>query len=314
MNTPSTGGRIPDEEARAIWRRAAQLQAEAERRVEERVRQLPARSSRELEGEGLDPDDVRIAAEEAGIAPEFVQIALAEARASSERSSPVARWDMLGARLFLASTRPTIEVATTVPGSLDVVAAASLQVFAGHPCLLQAGEVADFPSSSGRVIVFNVPQFDWSATANPAFVEKASMIGLRQLHVAIRPLPEDASRCEVVVAGDLRPGMRKRWRWSAASYAGAGVAGGAAGIGVAGSAVAGALLALPAVVGAAAFSGAAVAVWAASYRYYRGQVQEALRQSLQLIPATARTMAANQGLRNVTERGLSPPPREALPG
>ena len=301
---PPSGDRSPDEAARAIWRRAAHLQAEAERRLEERTRQIPVRHAGESsEGEGLRPDEVRLAAEEAGIAPEFVQIALAEAAAATDRELQETRWDLLGAKLFLGSTRRSIEVTAVVPGNLDTVSAASLQVFAGHPCLLQTGEVAEI-ASSGRVLVFNVPKYDWSATANPPFVEKASMIGLRQLHVAIKPLPEDPSRCEVVVAGDLRPGMRMRWRWSAATSVTASVAGGAAGAGLAGSLMGGAILALPALLGAAAVGGAAAAVWATAYRYYRSQVEEALTQSLHLLPTTARAIAAHQGRRDPARREL----------
>src|SRR5690606_10551495 len=114
-------------------------------------------------------------------APEFVQIAIAEAAAAPERALLATRWDLRGAKLFLGSTRRNIEVAAIVPGHLDTVAAASLQVFSGHPCLLQAGEVAEI-GSTGRVLVFNVPAYDWGASANPPFVEKASMIGLSQLH------------------------------------------------------------------------------------------------------------------------------------
>src|SRR5690606_24367892 len=71
------------------------------------------------------------------------------------------------------------------------------------------GEVAELPGSAGRVIVFNVPKYDWSATANPPFVEKASIIGLRQLHVAVRPVDGDPAECEVVVAGDLHAGCER---------------------------------------------------------------------------------------------------------
>ena len=185
--------------------------------------QIPSKTWTDpLGNTGLHPDDVRAAGEEAGISPEFVQTALAEAAASNAPSSPVARSDVLGAKLFLGATRHTIEATATVQGSVDVVSASALQVFSGHPCLLQAGEVAELPSWSGRVIVFNVPKFDWSATANPPFVEKASMIGLKQLHLAVRPLPDESPACEVVVAGDLHPGMRSRWRWSAATSVGAG--------------------------------------------------------------------------------------------
>lgn len=311
----SSDDRIPDEAARAIWRRAAQLQAAAERRVEERARRLPVQHAGEPpESDGLHPDHVRIAAEEAGIAAEFVRIAMAEAAASPGPVSSETRWDLLGARYFLGSPRRTIEVTAVVPGDLDTVSAAVLQVFSGHPCLLQAGEVAEIPSSSGRVIVFNVPRYDWSVSANLPFVEKAFVIGLRQLHVAIRPLPDERSGCEVVVAGDLRPGMRGRWRWSAAASVGAGAAGGAWGAGLAGSVVAGAILAVPALLGAAALGGAAVAAWATAYRYYRSQVEGALEQSLQLLPATARAIpvhrdgrdAARRDLPSARERGPSP--------
>lgn len=306
---PPSGDRIPDEAARAIWGRAAHLQAEAERRLEERTRRLAGQQDDPpSDGDGLRPDQVRLAAEEAGIAPEFVQIALAEAAAATDRVSPATRGDLLGARYFLGSTRHSIEVTAVVPGSVDTVSAATLQVFSGHPCLLQTGEVAEI-ASSGRVLVFNVPKYDWGATANPPFVEKASMIGLRQLHVAIQPLPEDPSRCEVVVAGDLRPGMRGRWRWSAATSVGAGAVGGAAGAGLAASVMAGALLALPALVGAAAVGGAAVAAWAASYRFYRNQVEAALQQSVQLLPTTARAIAAHQGGRDPLARGALPSAR-----
>ncbi len=299
---PPSDDRIPDEAARAIWRRAAHLQAEAERRQEERSRQIPGPESvGAWQGDGLRPEEIRLAAEEAGIAPEFVQIALAEAAAAPDHRSSATRWDLLGARFFLGSTRSSLEFSAVVPGHLDTVAAASLQLFSGHPCLLQTGEVAEI-ASSGRVLIFNVPSYDWSASANPPFVEKASAIGLRQLHVAIRPLPDDASRCEVVVAGDLRPRKRPRWRWSAATSVRASAAGGAFGVGVGSTMLAGALLALPALAGAAAISGAAVAVWAAGYRYYRGQVEEALKHSLQLLPTTVRAIAANQGGREAARR------------
>lgn len=296
--------RISEEGARAIWRRAAQLQAEAERRMEENLRRVPSGAGAVPLGDGLHPEDVRAAGEEAGISPEFVQIALAEAAASDTPSTPTARGDGLGARLFLGVTRHTLEATANVQGSVDTVSAAVLQVFSGHPCLLQAGEVADLPSWSGRVIVFNVPKYDWSATANPPFLEKASMIGLKQIHVAVRPLALEAPSCEVVAAGDLHPGMRSRWRWSAATSVGASAAGGVAGVGLAGSVIAGGLLILPALLGAAAVGGAAVGAWALSYHYYRSKVEESLKQSLQLLPAAARAVAATKGERVPDQRDL----------
>lgn len=98
----SNHDRISEEAAQAIWRRAAQLQAEAERRLDEQRRRVaPKRLTSSPPGDGLHPDDVRTAAEEAGISPEFVQIALAEASAAGEISSAMARRDLLGAKIFL---------------------------------------------------------------------------------------------------------------------------------------------------------------------------------------------------------------------
>src|SRR5690606_20484057 len=106
---------ISEEAARALWRRAAQLQAGAERRMEEGFRRLPDRSTGYDDAvDGLHPDEVRAAAEEAGISPEFVQIALAEASASGgSASAPISRRDRLGARLFLGARRDSIEVSST---------------------------------------------------------------------------------------------------------------------------------------------------------------------------------------------------------
>jgi hypothetical protein len=287
--------RISEEAARSIWRRAAQLQAEAERRLEESHR-LPAATRRDVSRtDGLHVDDVRAAGEEAGISPEFVQIAIAEASAAGGPSSVMSRSDILGARLFLGATKHTIEASATVQGSVDSVASAVLQVFAGHPCLLQAGEVAELPSWSGRVIVFNVPKYDWGATANPPFVEKAAAIGLKQLHVAVRPLPGETATCEVIVAGDLQPGMRKYWRWSAATSVGGTAAGGAAGLGLAATAVTGALLIAPAVLGAAVISGASIGAWVLGYRYYRSAVEESLKDALRLLPAAVRAASSSRG-------------------
>ena len=293
---PKNSDRISEEAARSVWRRAAQLQAEAERRLEETLALPVASTSGVSDTDGLHTDDVRAAAEEAGISPEFVQIALAEASASPAPSSIMSRSDALGARLFLGATQPTIGATATVQGSMALVSAAVLQVFSGHPCLLQAGEVAELPSWSGRVIVFNVPKYDWSATSNLPFVEKAAAIGLKQLHVAVRPLAGEPASCEVVVAGDLQPGLRKYWRWSAATSVGATAAGGAAGVGIAAaSAVAGALLIVPGVLGAAVLSGASVGAWALGYRSYRGAVEQSLRESLELLPAAVRAISATRG-------------------
>ena len=66
-----TSGRIPEEQARELWRRAAELQAAEQQRNE---RLLPA----ERATGGLSLEQVAAAAEGAGIDPDYVRVALAE--------------------------------------------------------------------------------------------------------------------------------------------------------------------------------------------------------------------------------------------
>ena len=292
--TMSPPDRLSEEAARWVWRRAAQLQAEAERRWEESHRLPSPTAADDLGSDGLPPEEVRAAAEEAGISPEFVQIALAEAASATRPTAQMGQRDLLGARVFLGTTQRSIEVATRVQGGVEVVSAAVLQSFSGHPCLLHAEEVVDLPQAAGRVIVFKVPKFDWGATANPPFVEKAAAIGLKQLHVAVRPLQGEEASCEVVVAADLEPGLRKHWRWSAASSLGAAAAGGAAGVGLAATMVAGAILIVPGIVGGLLLSGASLGFWGVGHRLYRQAVEESLKESLQRLPAAIRADAATR--------------------
>ncbi len=65
---------INDEQARALWQRAAELQAAAE---QQRERQLPARTDGDKTG-GLTLAQIAQAAEGAGIDPDFVRVAVAE--------------------------------------------------------------------------------------------------------------------------------------------------------------------------------------------------------------------------------------------
>src|SRR5690606_29566470 len=104
-----------------------------------------------------------------GISAEFVQIALAEAATSGRPALATTRVDALGSKVFLGATCRTIDATATVRGGVDVVSAATLQVFCGHPCLLQAGEVAELPSSRRRRRVpSRRTEYPRNATRRPA--------------------------------------------------------------------------------------------------------------------------------------------------
>lgn len=77
--------RISEEQARRLWERAAQIQAEAARREEERAKEDASKGAPDRllpgdvdEGEGYSLTHVRQAAIEVGIQPEFLDLALGE--------------------------------------------------------------------------------------------------------------------------------------------------------------------------------------------------------------------------------------------
>ena len=109
-------------EARALWHRAAELQAEAARRLEERSRQLAPRGhpSDTAEVEGYRLADVRAAAEEAGISSEFVDHALVEAHNRTLVEGAQARPSAMAAR-FLGQPPLTLEVSRVIHAPAEEV-------------------------------------------------------------------------------------------------------------------------------------------------------------------------------------------------
>ena len=98
--------RFTADNAAAVWRRAAQLQAEAAQRLEERSRELSAAATPDDDAHELTLSDLRAAASDVGIAPEFVALAVAEVGADPAGALPD------GAQEFEAA-RAASAVATT---------------------------------------------------------------------------------------------------------------------------------------------------------------------------------------------------------
>lgn len=283
---------IPEDRAQAIWRRAARLQAEAERRMEERARALAAADETDpVPGDGFRADDVEAVAVEAGISPEFVRIAMAEVTASDEAVPPLPAWEERAATRFLGTTERSIELARTVPATVERTVDLALRVLTGHPCLLQLRDVVDLPSLPGRAVVFDVPKYDWSSDSNPAFVTNAAVLGLRRVRLTVRALSGERAACEVVLSADLERGVRSNWRYGALTTAATATAGAGGGAVVAASlALPGALVALPALAGFALLGGLTAAVWGPTYRHYRRWLGGALEESLRALEASARAV------------------------
>ena len=192
--------RLSEEMAARLWQRAAELQAEAARRSET----TPAEAEMPDEDTaGYALAHVRQAAEEAGIAGEFVDVALAEVAAGvavGEQQDSVL--DKVALRL-LESPPEFLEVRRAIAASVEDVYRAMQVVFPATPYNLTLRDIQG-DVLHGGVLVFDVPAV--TALRYTRFEYDMSYPGIRQLMASIQRV-DDASS-EVVVWGSLRPGRR----------------------------------------------------------------------------------------------------------
>lgn len=254
----------PDDAAAAIWRRAAELQAEAEIASERarttRTDPLPPES-----GGGLTRAEVEAVAAEAGIAPEHVRAALSEyhlGQVAPRDGRPAERW--------------TTEARRAIHASLEECRAAVLEVCTERPYLMTLADLRE--EQDGTVLVFTLPSLGTTLGGGPF---EGGIYGrtAERIAVSVRPAPFEAGTCEVHVRSDVPQGTRQGigligGLWGFASI-GWGAIGGAV-VGAKAIALAGAVLALPAVVGAVA--GGALAHQ--GYRWMAGRTADAGRQAL----------------------------------
>lgn len=285
------GETLSPDHAAAVWRRAAQLQAEAAQRLDERSRALAVRG----EAADADPHDftleeVRAAALEAGIAPEFVALAVAETGAEPEAAlSPAG--DRAATRVLGVSQR-TLEVARTFDRPAAQVYEAMQRIFPGHPWYLALRDSAGDPLAGG-VLVFDLPAYVLGSTQS-SFAYHAATIDVKQIQVMLRPVPgRGGEASEIIVNVGLVRSVRRNLKASGwlSGVLGTVGAGSGVGIGVA-AGVAGAALALPAVAGAAVLGGATALGYRAAYRYSLRKLKEELGRMLQGVDAHARTAGA----------------------
>lgn len=267
---------VSEAEARAIWQRAAELQAEAATRIHTRYRREAPDPAATPAG-GYRFRDVEQAAVEAGIGAEFVALAAAErhdqvsvvAAQTSDREERV--WTR-----FLGTDQRSISVSGEVPGSPREVLELIGQVFPEHPYQLQLRDTIGGHPLDGGVMVFDVSKFTaaqggWGPGGMSMFLYRMAAIVLTQLNVTLKSSSQ--GRTEVRCYGDLRPGLRKNWQYDKGIASVAGVLGAGSGLSI-GLAALGlsALAAAPAVLGAAALGGGAL-------RWYRWLYRRAVRQA-----------------------------------
>jgi hypothetical protein len=273
---------LSEDQAHALWRRAAQLQAEAADRREDRTRLLAAGDA--AADADIHVSDVEQAGQEAGIAPEFIRLARAETIADgSKPMSP--RWER-AADLLVGTDRRVIEITRTFAAPPHRVLETVGRVFPANPYYLNLIETLGEPAAGG-VMIFDITRRSEGATS---FSWDMLIADIKQLLFMIRPSAERENATDAVLVASLNYARRLNLGLgsvlTALASSGGAAAGAAIGTGVLGL---GALAVLPA---AAAFGGVGalcVAGWRPMYRWGLGRGTRALEGLMRAIDLRLRT-------------------------
>lgn len=303
---------ISSDAAAQVWRRAAELQAEAAARLEVRMRSAnETRALAPVDGQTraiasgpagnsdaapMPTDayrlrDVEAAAVEAGISQRFVALALDELRAQEPGVSlaPTVspRTERL-ARRVLGTAQRTLSVSRTFhspPRDVLPVLGHALQ---SVPWMLELRDTLGGHPLDGGVLVFDFPgmgsnmMYKWTWTRYGLYA--------KQVRVTLAPVPGNARACEVTMTVDLRQGYFANLV-GAGLMSGIGSAGGAAlgaVIGKAALALSGLAILGPAVGVAAVVGVAGIAITGPMYRWEIRAAAEELDQALAAIAASMR--------------------------
>lgn len=293
---------LSEAEARRLWQRAAELQAEAARLVELRAGEEGVRggdAAPRREGDGYALTHVRAAAVEAGIGEGFVEAALAEIRAQravgelgGEPRRPISRW-VLGNPEASVSARRIVRAAPR-----DVLTAMEA-VLPHEPYRLTLRDRMGDPAQGG-VLVFDIEGASITGAAEKGFTGDASFADLRQVLFTLAPQPGDPPATAITVNAPVA------WAWrlnaglsllltgvgGAMGFAAAGAAASAM-VGLLGPVGAGAMAAL----GGAGAGSAALSGLRALHRYGTSRGERALVGMLAAVAA-----------RTEGGWGIAPPP------
>ena len=289
---PST---ISADQASALWRRAAQLQAEASARLERDLTDPRVRLRSEAdEGAEYRLSHVTAAAIEAGISPAFVALAVAdlvrlEPSAATDELTPYE--SRVATRLFRTRDR-SISVSRVIAASAKDVLAAIGTVFPGYPYELRLRDTVGGHPLDGGVMLFELERWSsMSGESGPAMYFKYYLGAVtdRQFRVTLRPLGGDRGGCEVTVYADTRASMKKQARWTAPMATLLAAGGGGAGWMLAAATLGGVALPIAsAVVGAAAVGAGTAVVHGATYRYGIRKAVQQIDRMLSELDSSAR--------------------------
>lgn len=191
--------RVSEKQAVRLWERAADAARAAEiAKATQMAAKMdaPTRPVGEAATDGYALAHVRAAALEAGIAPEFVDAAVAELRAEQALSATGTRSAI--AQRFLDDPPDTLSARRVISGPPREVLAAMEALFVAEPYRLVLVDQRGDALAGGAMI------FDIHSTVsplNPGFGYQMYDAGVKQLAITLHPLAGEEPSCEVTVHG-----------------------------------------------------------------------------------------------------------------
>jgi hypothetical protein len=308
----SVGGAsvLSSNEAMLVWRRAAELQAEAAARLESKMR--AATETRSMvpvsPGEGgttsvtsfaTEPvptdsyrlRDVEAAAAEVGISQKYVALALAELKTSAgamQMSAPASGFKEQLATRVLGTAQRTLSVSRVIRAAPRDVLQAVGRTFQAPPFSLALRDTLGGHPLDGGVVVFDLPAM---TDGNYRFTWTKYGVYVPEIRVTFGSVPGDSRACEVTITVDLRKGITPNLWGYGVITTGMSTFGGLIGGAIAkkallmvGTAVFGPAFGAAAVVGLAG-----LALTGPLYRWEVGKTEEELTAALAAVEASIRS-------------------------
>ncbi|MDX2262356.1 MAG: serine/threonine-protein kinase [Gemmatimonadales bacterium] len=291
---------LSEEAAKAVWLRAAQLQADAARRVKDRTAQAEAFAT------GVQPSapttgyrrsDVAAAAVEAGIGAEFVHLAMAELPgATAEHGEAVVpvgdRRDRL-ATFIVGTSERSMQITRTIKATPVRTLEAIGRIFPAQPWGLNFRDTVGGHPLDGGVLTYAVREItsgDYLGGRGLTSLRYyLAMIDAYQLRVTLHPRSNDPRQCDVTITADLRSGVQKNAKLGFGLGLGMGGGGAALGIGLA--AAKGAFM-VAAPIGVGIFLGVAglmVGMYRWTFRWGLRRARQELEAMLDALQASVRS-------------------------
>jgi hypothetical protein len=227
---------MSEDAAQAIWRRAAQLQAETLQRLDTQRANTALVASSTASGvaptSGYRLDHVRQAALEAGISGQFFDLAMAElprgnAGAPLKIAPETSRLER-NATAFLGTNERSLSVSKIIDAPPALVLQALGSVWRLPPYALELRAPIGGHPLDGGILVFDLPGLvsvmDGSPI-NPTWYATRHTLEATQLQVTLKPVAGRGNATEVTVFCDLRPGIRRNVLaacWMGGGFGGAG--------------------------------------------------------------------------------------------